>query len=65
MKFIGFVEFMAGRFNGHLWRLNNLIATIISSKVPPELSEVNVLITRKDTGFKKGGLKVDSLLQLY
>ena len=32
--------------------------------VPSELSEVDVLVTKKDTGFKKSGLKVDSLIKL-
>jgi mRNA interferase MazF len=42
----------------------DVIVAFISSKVPPELSEVDVLVTEKDTGFKKSGLKVDSLIKL-
>ena len=42
----------------------DVVVAFISSKVPPELSEVDVLVTKKDTGFKKSGLKVDSLIKL-
>jgi len=40
------------------------VVAFISSKVPAELSEVDVLVTKKDTGFKRSGLKVDSLIKL-
>ena len=40
------------------------MVAFISSKVPAELSEVDVLVTKKDTGFKRSGLKVDSLIKL-
>lgn len=42
----------------------DVVVAFISSKVPSELSEVDVLVTKKDTGFKKSGLKVDSLIKL-
>jgi len=42
----------------------DVVVAFISSKVPSELSEVDVLVTRKDTSFKKSGLKVDSLIKL-
>lgn len=42
----------------------DVVVAFISSKVPPELSEVDVLVSRTDTGFSKSGLKVDSLIKL-
>lgn len=42
----------------------DVVVAFISSKVPSKLSEVDVLVTKKDTGFKKSGLKVDSLIKL-
>jgi mRNA interferase MazF len=42
----------------------DVVVAFISSKVPSELSEVDVLVTKKDTDFKKSGLKVDSLIKL-
>ena len=42
----------------------DVVVAFISSKVPSELSEADVLVTKKDTGFKKSGLKVDSLIKL-
>jgi mRNA interferase MazF len=42
----------------------DVVVAFISSKVPSELSEVDVSVTRKDRGFEKSGLKVDSLIKL-
>jgi mRNA interferase MazF len=42
----------------------DVVVAFISSKVPSELSEVDVLVSKKDPGFKKSGLKVDSLIKL-
>jgi mRNA interferase MazF len=42
----------------------DVVVAFISSKVPSEVSEADVLVTRKDPGFKKSGLKVDSLIKL-
>jgi mRNA interferase MazF len=42
----------------------DVIAAFISSKVPSEASEVNVLVTRRRAGFGKTGLKVDSVINL-
>ena len=42
----------------------DVVVAFISSKVPSELSEVDVLVTKKDTGFKESGLKVDSVIKL-
>ena len=42
----------------------DVVVAFISSKVPPEPTEVDVLVTRKDTGFEKSGLKADSLIKL-
>jgi len=42
----------------------DVVVAFISSKVPSELSEVDVLVTKKDTSFRKSGLKVDSLIKL-
>jgi len=43
---------------------NDVVVAFISSKIPSELSEVDVLITKKQAGFKKAGLKVDSVIKL-
>lgn len=43
---------------------NDVVVAFISSKIPSELSEVDVLITKKQAGFKKSGLKVDSVIKL-
>jgi mRNA interferase MazF len=42
----------------------DVVVAFISSKVPSEVSEADVLVTKKDPGFKKSGLKVDSLIKL-
>ncbi|MFO7772518.1 MAG: type II toxin-antitoxin system PemK/MazF family toxin [Dehalococcoidia bacterium] len=42
----------------------DVVVAFISSKVPPEPTEVDVLVTRKDTAFAKSGLKADSLIKL-
>lgn len=42
----------------------DLILAFISSKIPSELSDVDVLITRNHNGFKTAGLKVDSVIKL-
>ena len=42
----------------------DVVMAFISSKLPSELSETDVLITKTDTGFKKSGLKVDSIIKL-
>jgi len=42
----------------------DVVVAFISSKVPSELSEVDVLVTKKETSFRKSGLKVDSLIKL-
>lgn len=42
----------------------DVVVAFISSKVPSELSKVDVLVTKKDPSFGKSGLKVDSLIKL-
>ena len=42
----------------------DVIVAFISSKIPYELSEIDVLITKKHRSFKKTGLKVDSVIKL-
>jgi len=42
----------------------DVVAAFISSKIPSELSGVDVLITKNQCGFKKAGLKVDSVIKL-
>ena len=42
----------------------DVVAVFISSKIPYELSDVDVLVTKKHAGFKKTGLKVDSVIKL-
>ena len=42
----------------------DVVIAFISSKVPAELSEVDVLIAEKDISFEKSGLKVDSVIKL-
>jgi len=42
----------------------DVVMAFISSKVPPELSEVDVLITKNHAGFRKAGLKADSVIKL-
>ncbi|MCZ7355861.1 MAG: type II toxin-antitoxin system PemK/MazF family toxin [Candidatus Methanoperedens sp.] len=42
----------------------DVILAFISSKVPSELSEVDVLIAKKSPGFGKSGLKVESVIKL-
>ena len=36
----------------------------ISSKIPSELSEVDISITKDHASFRKAGLKVDSVIKL-
>ena len=40
------------------------VVAFISSKIPPELSEVDILITKDHSGFKRAGLKADSVIKL-
>jgi mRNA interferase MazF len=42
----------------------DVVVAFISSKVQSGLTEADVLISKKDTGFKRSGLKVDSLIKL-
>lgn len=42
----------------------DVVVAFISSKVQSELTETDVLVGKKDAGFKKSGLKVDSLIKL-
>jgi PemK-like protein. len=42
----------------------DVVVAFISSKIPSELSDVDVLVTKKHAGFKKTGLKVDSVIKL-
>ena len=36
----------------------------ISSKIPSKLSEVDILISKNNPGFKRAGLKADSVIKL-
>jgi len=47
-------------YEGH----KDVVIAFISSKVPSEPSELDVLVTKKGTGFRKSGLKVDSVIKL-
>jgi len=40
------------------------VVAFISSKIPSELSEVDILITEDHPGFRRAGLKVDSVIKL-
>jgi len=40
------------------------IVAFISSKIPSELSDIDVLITKDHLGFKKTGLKLNSVIKL-
>lgn len=40
------------------------VLAFISSKIPVEVSEVDILITKDNPGFIKSGLKVDSVIKL-
>jgi mRNA interferase MazF len=42
----------------------DVVVAFISSKVPADLSAVDVLVAKKDTSFEKSGLKVDSVIKL-
>jgi len=42
----------------------DVVMAFISSKIPSELSEVDVLITKNHVSFRKAGLKVDSVIKL-
>ena len=42
----------------------NVIVAFISSKIAPELSETDVLITTENPDFKKTGLKVESVIKI-
>jgi len=42
----------------------DVVVAFISSKIPPELSDVDVLITKNHASFRKAGLKVDSVINL-
>ena len=42
----------------------DVVVAFISSKVPPKLLETDVLIRKSDSGFKRTGLKVDSVTRL-
>jgi mRNA interferase MazF len=41
-----------------------VVMAFISSKIPSELSEVDILITKDHASFRKAGLKVDSVIKL-
>ena len=40
------------------------VVAFISSKIPPELSGVDILIKQDHPGFRRAGLKVDSVIKL-
>jgi mRNA interferase MazF len=40
------------------------IVAFISSKIPSELSEADILITKDSPSFERAGLKVDSVIKL-
>jgi mRNA interferase MazF len=40
------------------------VVAFISSKIPSELSEVDILITKDHPGFRRTGLKADSVIKL-
>ena|SRR3972149_6132900 len=42
----------------------DVVIAFISSKIPSELSDTDVLITRKHPDFRNAGLKVDSAIKL-
>jgi len=42
----------------------DVITAFISSKIPSELSDVDVLIAKNHSGFRSSGLKVDSVIKL-
>ncbi len=42
----------------------DVVMAFVSSKIPSELSEVDILITKNQTSFRKAGLKVDSVIKL-
>jgi mRNA interferase MazF len=42
----------------------NVPSVLLSSKIPSELSEVDILITKDHASFRKAGLKVDSVIKL-
>ena len=42
----------------------DVVMAFISSKIPYELSEVDILITKDHASFRKAGLKVDSVIKL-
>jgi len=42
----------------------DVVVAFISSKVPSQLSEADVLVSRQERSFEKSGLKVDSLIKL-
>ena len=42
----------------------DVVMAFISSKIPSELSEVDILITKDHASFRKAGLKVDSVINL-
>jgi len=42
----------------------DVVMAFISSKIPSELSEVDILITKDHASFRKAGLKVDSVIKL-
>ena len=42
----------------------DVVMAFISSKIPSELSEIDVLITKNRASFRKAGLKVDSVIKL-
>jgi len=42
----------------------DVVMAFISSKIPSELSEVDILVTKDHASFRKAGLKVDSVIKL-
>lgn len=42
----------------------DVVVVFISSKIPAKVSDVDVLVTKEDSGFERSGLKVDSVIKL-
>ncbi|MCD6599821.1 MAG: type II toxin-antitoxin system PemK/MazF family toxin [Dehalococcoidia bacterium] len=42
----------------------DVVIAFVSSKAPSAISDVDVLITKKQAGFSKTGLKLDSVIKL-
>ena len=62
-----FTDLTAGKFRPALVIYEgekDVVMAFISSKIPSELSEVDILITKDHASFRKAGLKVDSVIKL-